>query len=491
MENKHQNKVFNGVRFYFFLLAFIGGVGATGFVSWTFGSTEFYVPFGFAASSRSLNSILGAVLTSIALVISLTSNLYTPRLVQLFLTHPVIIGGLSLMVGAHMFMATAMFFPQDHILYDPLLIICITCAYSAYAGILPFLYMVSQFLRPSYFMPLLTEKAIKRVREMESAKRLEDYNRQIYSHINVITNICFTGMRRGDRQLALLSLGCLHDILTEVIELDKKKARRWREQEPFFTASLAKEGREYLKKTEIWPEAYILGQIVQIMEQADARQNELISTTAERLVHTLKLSNKYHCEATVEMHILVFNSMMRLALEDNDLRKFQNLSYHYRVMIEAMAENQRWMNEITRHLLHYGKMASKAKLPFALDTVLYDLGDIILSLSETDEYNALTFLHIWAGPAWMRAINEDSYEANSAWRAMIRVFWEARAKEYVLLSETLRAEFLDETQHRRLLKKIIEDNRPLHWEYNDRLLRFNYLTPEAEKQAASFSNEGF
>ena len=291
--------------------------------------------------------------------------------------------------------------------------------------------------------------------------------------------------------LALLTLGCLHDILNEVICLDRKKSQRWRDQKPFYSSSLAKEGREFLRSTAIWPEAYILGQIVQIMDQTDARQNELLAATAERLVQSLKLANKNHCEATVEMHIIVFNSLMRLALEDKDLRKFQNLSYYYRVMIETTCENQRWMNEITRHLLHYGKMAYKAKLPFALDTVLYDLGDIILSLAEQDEYTALTFLHIYAGPAWMKAIGDASNEASSAWRAMIRVFWEATAREYVLISETLRSEFLDDTQHRRHLQKIIEDNRPLHWEYNDRLLRFNYLTPEAEKQAANFSNESY
>jgi hypothetical protein len=476
-------------RFYLFFIVCFGFVGAAALFGLIFGSSDDYVPNGFAASSRSLNSMLGAVLTSITLVISLTSNLYTPRLVQLFVTHPVILVGLCTMVAAHLFSATAMFFPAESPYHDPILITSTALTYCAYAGILPFLYMVSQFLRPSYFMPLLLNKALTSVRSLPHTRHLEATNSQVYSQINVITNICFTGMRRGDRQLALLTLACLHDILMEIIGLDRAKSRRWRQGTPFYSASLAIEGREYLRNAEIWPEAYLLAQIVQIMDHADARQNELLSTTAERLIHSFKLAIKQHSEATVELHILVFNTMMRLALDDKDLRKFQNLSYHYRVLIEATWEHQRWMNEAVRHLLHYGKMAKKTHLAFGVDTVLFDLGDILLGLAKQDEYTALTFLHIYAGPAWLETAHEEGPEANSAWRSMIRVYWESRAKDYVLLAETLRSEFLDETKHRRLLKKIIEDNRPLHWEYNDRLLRFAYLTPEAEKLAASFSSD--
>ncbi len=476
-------------KFYLFLVVCFGFAAAAVLFGWVFGSSDEYVPNGFAASSRSLNSMLGAVLTSITLVISLTSNLYTPRLVQLFLTHPVILVGLCTMVAAHMFSATAMFFTAASPYHDVFLATSTLLTYCAYAGILPFLYTVSQFLRPSYFMPLLLKKALTTVRSLPTTRQLGITNSQVYSQINVITNICFTGMRRGDRQLALLTLSCLHDILMEIIGLDKVKSRRWRQGTPFYSASLAKEGREYLHNAEIWPEAYMLAQIVQIMDHADARQNELLSATAERLIHSFKLAIKQHSETTVELHILVFNTLMRLALDDKDLRKFQNLSYHYRVLIEATWEHQRWMNEAVRHLLHYGKMAKKTKLAFGIDTVLFDLGDILLALAQQDEYTALTFLHIYAGPAWLETAHEDGPEANSAWRSIIRVYWETRARDYVLLAETLQSEFLDEAKHRHLLKKIIEDNRPLHWEYNDRLMRFAYLTPEAEKLAASYSTE--
>lgn len=489
--NMHQEKAFDDLQFWLVIILLIGSVGMVALFSALLGSTGDYIPHGFSAASRSLNSILGAVITSIALVITLTSNLYTPRLVQLFLTHPVILLGLCIMLTAHMMLSTSMFFNESSPIYEPLLWFCIALGYIAYAFILPFLYIVSQFLRPTYFLPRLTARALGKINNITITKKLEADNRQIFSHVNVITNIAFTGMRRGDRQLALLTVNCLYEILTTFIKLDKQGSQKWRTHEPLFSSSLAREGREFLRNTEIWPEAYILGQLVQILEQADGKQNELLSATSELLVKSLKLAMKQHSDSLVELHILVFNALMRLSLQDKDLRKFQNLSYQYRQLIEVTSDNPRWMNEIARHLLHYAKIAARTKLFFGIDTVLYDLGEIVLSLALHDEYTALTFLHIYAGPTWHKAAQGGGPEANSAWRSMIRVFWEARAREYVLLSETLQAEFLEDIQHRRHLKKILEDNRPLHWEYNDRLLRFAYLSPKAEQQATSFSNEGF
>lgn len=488
MNEALNKKIFNNRYFWLFILLFFGGFGLTGILSWTLGNVENYLPQGFAATSRSLNSIFGAVLTSIALVISLTSNLYTPRLVQLFLTHPIILAGLAIMTSAHMAMATAMFFPDDSALHTPLLAVSTFLAYAAYAGILPFLYVVSQFLRPSYFLPLLTKKTVRKIQKIHVTKRPELYNEQINGHIDVITNIAFTGLNRGDRQLALLTIDCLHTILMTIIALDKKDAMRWRGLKPFYTASLATEGQDYLEKHKIWPEAYLLGQLVQIMDLVEARQSELLSVTAEKLVHSLQLSLKQNSEHAIELHILVFNSLMRLALDEKDLRKFQIMSYHYRVLIDVTSQHQRWHNEIARHFLHYGKLAQKLGIPFAIDTVIYDIGEVTIELAKKDEFNALNFLHLYAGPAWQRVIKNDGPATSSAWRSMIRVYWESHASEHVLLAETLRAEFIDDEMHHRQLKKIIEDNRPLHWEYNDRLLRFAYLSPKAEQLAANFAS---
>ena len=67
--------------------------GAAVFFVMDYGSLRDFEPNGISTASRAFNQFMAVATTSIALIIPLTANLYTPKLVKLYVTHPLIVGG--------------------------------------------------------------------------------------------------------------------------------------------------------------------------------------------------------------------------------------------------------------------------------------------------------------------------------------------------------------------------------------------------------------
>jgi hypothetical protein len=436
---------------------------------------------------RTLNGFMAIVLTCIALIVPLTANLYTPKLVTLYVRHPLIVAMLSLLLASHIICLALNFIPTssrlNHVLVDLLALIYLLVM----MGALPFLYGISRFLRPSYFVPMLTRKGLRSLRELRRGRHMEDHKDNLFEIIDVVTNMALTGMARGDRQLVLRALGALHTLLAGIIESGRGEGLDWRRSRPWFVPGLAKEGQDYLVRERVWPEAYVLAQTLKITEVATKRQHELLSELAGQLVDTARRSCEAGAGAVTELHVMTFNTLFRDAVEERDLRRFQNLSYHFRLLIEVLHAMPDRMHAAVHHLMHYARLAARDGLHFALETVLYDLGELVLSIGGKDEERAVELVQAWAGPVWQEAIAQDSNMKKVGWRTLLRTHWEARSRGLKEVADAIYWRFLsDEAIHREQLELLLEENRELHYEFNDRLMRFAHLSPAAEAAAQAF-----
>lgn len=452
-----------------------------------FGSLQAFDPAGVATASRALNQFMAVTATSLALIIPLTANLYTPRLVKLYVSHPMIVSGLAVFLLGHTLTMALHFFPQGHPAHAPLIIALALVYLVVLAAALPYLYGLSQFLRPSFFMPMLTRRCILDLQDLGRKKKTGDLSRDLFETANVVANIALTAVARGDRQLVLLSLQSLHVILTELVGSSVRGSDSWRNTSPVFAPGMAQEGQDHLVRQRVWPEAYILSLMLKIMEAAGRRQNETLAEVAGRMVDTAQLALILDQQVVVDLHVMALNSLLREAVEEKDLRRFQNLSYHYRLLVEAFQAVPERMLQTTHHLIHYGTLAARAGLGFGLETVVYDIGELVLNLGKQAEERAVQIVQVHAGPLWQDALNQEGHMRKTAWRTLLRLYWEARVLQLGQLSEAIFWRFLsDEAVHREQLELILDENRELHYEFNDRLMRFAHLSEEAESSARTF-----
>jgi hypothetical protein len=472
------------------LLVAVGLVGVSLLATLSLGlgsSAGFESSGGISTISRLLSAYLTVLMTSLALIIPLTSNLYTPSLVKLYVRHPMIVAGLGIVLTGHGLLASLHFFPAGGAYARVVTKVMVWLIYFLLLSAPPFLYGLSRFLRPAFFMPMLTHMGVKNLSNLMERKNFERSNAELFETIDVVTNVALTGMGRGDRQLVLLALRSLHTLLVGIIGCGGPDRATWRKARPSFVPGMAEEGEAYLIRERVWPEAYVLAQTLKVMEVADHRQHELLAELASQLVDSARLAAAMEMEQVMDLHIMTFNTLFREAVEAGDLRRFQNLSYYYRLLIEVFRTSPQRMHEATRHFIHYGKMASQQKLHFAFETVVYDLGELVLSLGRLDEERSVELIQAWAGPVWQDCLAMESLLKKVGWRTVLRTHWEARSLGLKEVTDAIYWRFLtDEAIHREQLEMLLEDNRELHYEFNDRLMRFAHLSPRAVAEAQAF-----
>ena len=89
---------------------------------------------------------------------------------------------------------------------------------------------------------------------------------------------------------------------------------------------------------------------------------------------------------------------------------------------------------------------------------------------------------------WREAIAEEGLLSKVGWRCVVRVFWEARTSGLDRLAQVLREAILtDDTVHAEQIARVLIDNRELHTEFNDRLMRFAWISTPAADQARNFA----
>ena len=440
--------------------------------------------------SRVVSAFWGAVLTAIVLIISLTSNTYTPRLSSIFVHQPVILVGLATLLLCNFSYVLGSLFPPEHANYMIRVFVSFGLTFLVIGGIIPYLYYLSNFIRPRFFLPLLEKEILSSLRKMALVKYKSEDQGEVFENINVLTNIASTAVKRDDKAVIVIVFDMLVGILLELIYLRGKEKTNWKIQNPEFSSGVSEEARYFLEKNKTWPEYFILSKCLRLAQNLDKNQNEMASFLMEKLLKSMDESLGNGFDDLVEFHIMTFNTILRDSMDRENLIRFQSICYYYRLGIEILQENKALMTFASRSFVHYGNMCSKKKARIWRETILFDLGRIILFLAYLEENVGLEFYKNFVSKVWNKDFQREDGFGRTAWRAIVKTYWEARAKNFKVLSDEIYNEFIakDIPKHLEGIRYLLSYTRELHWEINDRLVSFNHLSNSAEKMASEFKN---
>ncbi len=441
-----------------------------------------------AEASRMVNAFWGAVLTAIVLIISLTSNTYTPRLSTIFVHQPVTFFGLATILLCNFsFVLGSLLHPGSES-FMVRVYLSLGLTFIVIGGIIPYLYYLSQFMRPRFFLPLLEKEILDGLRKLAMVKYNSEDQEDIFENINVLTNIASTAVQRDDRSVIIIVSDMLVGILLEFIHLRGKEKTNWKIQNPVFLSGVSEEARYFLEKNKLWPEYFILSKLLRQTQELDLKQNVLVSHVMEKLLKSMDESLGNGFDDLVEFHIMTFNTILRDSIDQQNLIRFQSICYYYRLGIEILQENKSLMAFASRSFIHYGNMCSRKKAKIWRETILFDLGRIILFLAYLEEKVGMEFYENYVSKAWKRDFQREDGFGRAAWRSLVKTYWEAKAKNFKLLSEKIFKDFItsDATKHLEGINYLLSYSRELHWEINDRLVNFNHLSSPAEKMAVDF-----
>ncbi len=444
-------------------------------------------------ASRMINGAFGACMISIVLIVTLVSNLYTPRLVKLLVRHPFVIGGLIFTTMTNLLIVLGDLISPTHPLHHNMLFLVFSAIILSAAGLIPFLYFISQFLRPSYFLPVLRTSALKNLRKIRGNAHEEKYYSGLFENIDIIANIALTAANRDDRQLMGLSLRMLHEILLEMISKEEGECSRWRKTNHRFLTGISLEGRDFLAEETTWPEAYLLGSQLRVLRGIPPKQNEVQAESCQQLRDSLTKAIDLGNWRVADLHRTLLNSYMRLAIDKRDLERYQGLSYTYRLILDAECARSEDLHPLAPWFAsweYYAFYAHDRGLTFGCATTLYDSGNLLINLSRKNEQVAIDVLGNFVAATWKLGVGAEGRLQRAALRVVVQTYWKAKAAGNELLASEIERRFLPDAEiHARILDDIFSKRTGRHSEFNDRFLRFTYLPDNVLSRCQSFHAE--
>ncbi|MFK7826180.1 MAG: hypothetical protein AB8G05_18655 [Oligoflexales bacterium] len=443
-----------------------------------------------SSASRMINGILIAMIAGLSFVLTLTSQLYTPKLALIFLTSPIIMGGFLVIILSNFLIVLSPLFLSHEGLQPIIFGSAFSLAFLGLSLVMPLFVHIIHFLRPDYFLPLLNYKINQGFKKLEKGNTGRSNYINIISKWDIITNIALTAIKRDDRQLIRLATKMLDESLYYLLSRSKTKNQGWRELNAFFIPGLTQEGCEFLKEQLCWPEAYILYKKEQILKTVSVEQKDIIADACTNIHKSIELAVEGNLDQLLELHLMFTNSLMRDSLEKKNIHLFQTFSYHYRINCEILMTKPYHYKEIFASWSYYGRAAVKEGLEFGLETVLYDYGKLLISICAKDILVGFRMLKEEIAPLWLESSKLEGKPNQVSWRVIVKTYWEAKLANYDVVAQYILKNFLmDSNQHWLVFCELSSFNSPLSWELKDRLLSFTYLDPKIIEEASTFFSD--
>jgi len=365
----------------------------------------------------------------------------------------------------------------------------------AMLGIIPFLFLISRFVKPTYFVPLLGKYSLTSITTFHSAKdHIKLQSREVYrlfEIVDVVNNMASTAIKRRDRGTLKVVLDELFNVLHHLFEFQNNKDidQSWHFNCEYFSAGLSDEGQYILKKHKTWPEAYILFKILENSLAMGDRDNEMIPYICRKLTNSIDQSNDVKNSELIELHLMTLNSILNHSIETLSESKFTSILYYYRLNIETLIDNEKLRVYAIDNFIHYGNKALSEHLHAGAKEYLYELGRVIHYLSFEEEKLSLEVYNDKIKDVWL-AFSSDPDHKSDCLKAIVKTYWTLYSQNYNKITDLIKKDFLqNDIEHAKIIKVMISIQNPLNKEFNDTLVSPELITGMAFSMAKEFLSE--
>ena len=467
--------------------------GILGLYLWSSNNFSMSEIAALSVTNRTINTYFLAIITAMALIITLTSNLYSPRLAKLFVSHPIAVTGIVYIVCTNFFIAISHLVPIDSDLFKIFSFLSFSFVLIAMVGMIPFLFYISKFVKPSYFVPLMGKNGLKEIARIHNDKLPTEMRKKecgdYFDLVDVLSNMTMTSIKRGDRLVTSLVLKEMFLHLRKFIALrnDKQVDQIWRKRFSRFPLGMSEEAKYYLKKYEVWPESYLLSKILEVYKVFHERDNELVPFVCRELTNVVDDSLNLNDRLMIKLQLKMLNSMLRRSLSTNNEEAFSSILYYYRINIELLLDDDDLCEDTIYYFIYYGKLARRLNQPKAVKSFLFSIGRIMNYLCFESPDRALMFYNKFIKDIWLDLVSSEGLYRDYAMKSIIKTFWSLYSQNYSHLSSMIQAEFLSNSQaHAMYLDEMLYSTDPLDKEFSDELVSPEHMSGMALSLASDF-----
>jgi hypothetical protein len=464
----------------------------------TFGEVLFFSSAEDAAGAVSsmaqvLVGIVGLVVTVVAIVLQLAAQRYTPKLVDLFIADKVNIAYFALMVVASIYSVFLLYVSKTDFvpLFGALFLLLMM---TLILGLLiPFFAYVFLFLTPGNIIRIIRKNA-KRGMERVVQRRNDEVpypvrQSEVANAMEQISDISLSAVSQNDRNLALLSIGTLKDVMVDHLLMKRRMPRRWfRPQKEHFPA-VSSDFLQEIYQSRTWVEMKGFLDLELIFKMAISEMPDAVSAIANNTkvigLYAIKLKDIQVLRSVIEF----FNTFLRLALNNRNPKALYNLFYQYRLLAESVMEvDEKLAERIAFYFKYYGQIAQSYNVPLILITAAFDLAYILRKAYEKQVPNIENLIRIFLEVDDNPATQSNEFDLRSVRKAQLNLasYLLSHGDEVLVrhIYEDIRGEPKERLDAIRREMMAVKDRK--FWEVTDRGVDFFYLDDEQKRYLNEF-----
>jgi hypothetical protein len=330
-------------------------------------------------------AVLGIAITVVSIVVQLAATRYTPRIGEMFFRDKKNLAIMGFFVVACInavwasIVVTGSFVPRATVAMTTVVVT------ASLLLLIPYFAYVFAFLDPEKVIKRIGHQILDAVLARRTWKRQRDdldlRQAGCVTGLEHLTDIAINTVAQRDKIIASGAVTALREFAVKYLRAKAGLPAAWFSPGPRIHGNpdfiaLAPDSLRRLEQQRAWVEWKVLRHFRSVFAEALAHLPEL--------GHVVAIETRYVAEEALrhddrEVLVLVtryFNTYLRGAINQEDVRSCYNISHQYRLLAEHMLRkgHNDLVLEIGRCLAYYGQLAHRSGLSFVTETAAHDLG---------------------------------------------------------------------------------------------------------------------
>lgn len=443
--------------------------------------------------SEVLVAVLGLVITVVAIVVQLASQRYTPKLVDLFIADRTNISFFVLMVVTALYSVVLIYATPHDFLPSWGALALVALSTLVLSLLIPYFAHVFYFLTPDNIINVIRGNGQRAMQTALDPKLKQPEMRKLQNQVAMameqISDISLSAVSQMDRNVALLSIRSLRDVMVDHLLIKRRMTKRWfvpsREHFPAISTEFFQElytGRNWVEMKGFLDMDLIFKNAVRDMPDA---VSAIATSTKIVGLYALKLRDEQVLNDCVQF----FNTFLRHAINARNPKAIYNLFYQYRLLAEeVLSANPPLAEKIAFYFKYYGQTAQAYNIPLILITACFDLSTLLRRAYDRGVPNLQTLLTTFLEADDNPATQSNEFDLRSVRKAqlMFAAYLLSQGDTHYVhqIFVDTRSEPKDRMEQVRKEMMAVKDRK--FWEVTDRGVDFFYMDEDQKRYLDQF-----
>lgn len=430
------------------------------------------------------NTLIALLLTFISLAIPITANLYTPKLIEIFIRDRINLFVLCAcaILAAHNLFAFSLSFDQwtGQVPFA----VAVAGAIVGWLLLLPYYFYVVSFIDPLTIIKRVNHSLSLELDAATNRYSVAVSQQRVNQKITNLGSVLLRAADRADRDVTFDA------IKTHVLALANVREVKVRLPAEFFRVSndllvgLSGDATDIISEGRIWMEHRIAIQLVLAFKSVLGKMPDGVSAMAQAVKNAAHEEACRRNDAVFDLLVRVLNCFMREAIKKKENASVFNVVYSYKALIRRMLSNRpEHVPRLVRYMLYYAEYARVQGLPFVYELVSYELCELTERAYERKVAPAQELLD-----AILAFGGTEQSVGLVKSRAILAAYFleHGLAQELELVEASLR--IVTPAVLEKAKRGILAVQERVFWELNDRGLNFDFVEPQRRTRVTEVFN---